>query len=73
MRYIAVTDRLPRADAYCAFCTTKLGSPYIRDTDTRILYCGPNPFCFEAHLHDSLVTMGAHHAHQKAMLLLPKL
>jgi hypothetical protein len=43
-RFILVNDRVPRTDANCALCCAKLGRGYVRDPQTRLVYC--NPHCF---------------------------
>ena len=46
-RFVLVNNRVPRADAYCALCCEKIESGYVRDPQTRLLYC--NPHCFTGH------------------------
>ena len=43
-KFVLVNDRVPRADAYCALCCAKLERGYVRDPQTRLVYC--NPHCF---------------------------
>jgi hypothetical protein len=43
-RFVLVNDRVPRTDANCALCCAKLERGYVRDPQTRLVYC--NPHCF---------------------------
>jgi hypothetical protein len=47
MRFVLVNERSPRADAYCAVCCTRIDRGYVRDAQTRLLYC--NELCFADH------------------------
>ena len=44
-RFILVNDRLPRTDKRCAMCGGILEKGYIRDSQTRLIYCETR--CFE--------------------------
>jgi hypothetical protein len=44
-RFILVNDRLPRTDERCAMCGGILEKGYIRDSQTRLIYCETR--CFE--------------------------
>ena len=44
-RFILVNDRLPRTDERCAMCGGILEKGYIRDSQTRLIYCDTR--CFE--------------------------
>jgi len=46
-RFVLVNDRIPRADAYCAFCCQKIEKGYVRESQARVLYCDPQ--CFAEH------------------------
>ena len=39
MRFVLVNERSPRADASCAVCRTRIDRGYVRDAQTRLLYC----------------------------------
>jgi hypothetical protein len=39
MRFVLVNHRHPREDACCALCTEKIGDTYVREIQTRLLYC----------------------------------
>ena len=46
-RFVLVNDRLPRNDANCALCSTKIESGYVREPQTNLVYCDPQ--CFAGH------------------------
>lgn len=46
-RFVLVNDRVPRTDAKCALCRAKIETGYVRDPQTRLVYC--NPHCFTGH------------------------
>jgi hypothetical protein len=46
-RFILVNERVPRTDANCALCCAKLERGYVRNPQTRLVYC--NPHCFTGH------------------------
>jgi hypothetical protein len=46
-RFVLVNDRVPRADAHCALCCRKIEKGYVRETQTRLLYCDTQ--CFTGH------------------------
>jgi hypothetical protein len=45
--FVLVNDRIPRADACCAFCCQKIDKGYVREPQARVLYCDPQ--CFAEH------------------------
>jgi hypothetical protein len=47
MRFVLVNQRSPRTDASCATCCTRIGRGYVRDPQTRLLYCDAQ--CFADH------------------------
>ncbi len=47
VRFIAVNDRTPRADGYGALCCEPIKEPYVREIQTRLLYCDHQ--CFRGH------------------------
>ena len=47
MRFVLVNERSPRADAHCAVCCTRIDRGYVRDPQTRLLYCDAQ--CFADH------------------------
>ena len=38
-RFVLVNDRLPRNDAYCTMCCEPIEHGYVREAQTRLLYC----------------------------------
>ena len=47
MRFVLVNERSPRTDASCAVCCTRIDRGYVRDPQTRLLYCDAQ--CFADH------------------------
>jgi hypothetical protein len=47
MRFVLVNERSPRAEASCAVCCTRIDRGYVRDPQTRLLYCDAQ--CFADH------------------------
>lgn len=46
-RFVLVNGRVPRTDATCAACCSKIERGYVRDPQTRLVYCDPH--CFTGH------------------------
>jgi hypothetical protein len=46
-RFILVRDRVPRTDGSCAQCCAKIESGYVREPQTRRVYCSLT--CFAGH------------------------
>jgi hypothetical protein len=46
-RFVLVNDRVPRANADCALCCRKIEKGYVRESQTRLLYCDMP--CFAGH------------------------
>jgi len=47
-RFVLVNDRVPRGDADCALCSSKIEKNYVRELQTRLLYCDTH--CFAGHV-----------------------
>ncbi len=47
LRFVLVNERSPRVDASCATCRTWIDRGYVRDAQTRLLYCDAQ--CFADH------------------------
>ncbi len=45
--FVLVNDRFPRADPDCALCGCKIAKGYVRESQTRLLYCDTQ--CFAGH------------------------
>ena len=39
IRLVLVNDRVPRTDQHCALCDGLLEKGYVRDSQTRLIYC----------------------------------
>lgn len=46
-RFVFVNDRVPRAETHCALCSAKIETGYVRESQTRLLYCDAQ--CFAGH------------------------
>jgi hypothetical protein len=46
-RFVLVRDRVPRTGANCALCCAKIESGYVREPQSRLVYC--NLTCFAGH------------------------
>jgi hypothetical protein len=46
-RFVLVNERIPRSQADCATCRARIERGYVRDPQTRDVYC--NPACFGEH------------------------
>jgi hypothetical protein len=54
-RFVLVNDRVPRADAHCALCCRKIEKGYVRESQTRLLYCDTQ--CFTGHAKMSMLAI----------------
>jgi hypothetical protein len=43
-KFVLVNERVPRMDANCALCCSRIERGYVRDPQTRLLYCDPHCF-----------------------------
>jgi hypothetical protein len=48
-RFVLVNDRVPRTDQHCALCGGIIEKSYIRDSQTRLIYCDTQCFAGWAH------------------------
>jgi hypothetical protein len=46
-RFVLVNERVPRTDANCALCGAKIERTYVRELQTRLVYCDAR--CFAGH------------------------
>jgi hypothetical protein len=44
IRFVLVNNRVPRADQQCALCGGLIEKGYIRDSQTRLIYCDTQCF-----------------------------
>ena len=54
-RFVLVNDRTPRADAFCALCCEPIEQGYVREPQTRLLYCDVQ--CFAGHEKMAMLTI----------------
>jgi ribosomal protein L24E len=47
IRFVLVNDRVPRRDADCALCGSKIEKGYVRESQTHLFYCDTQ--CFAGH------------------------
>ena len=47
-RFVVVNDRIPRTDGHCALCGRIIERGYVRDSQTRLIYCDTQCFPGEA-------------------------
>ncbi len=64
MQYVWVTGRIPKGlPRFCAFCLEPIGETgYLREQDTRILYCGP--VCYSSHVTLTTAYLEAQKTHE---------
>jgi hypothetical protein len=43
-RFVLVNDRVPRNDEHCALCGDTIEKGYVRDSQTRLIYCDTQCF-----------------------------
>ena len=53
-RFILVNDRVPRTDDHCALCGGIVEKGYVRDSQTRLIYCDLQCFAGGSHMTKSL-------------------
>jgi hypothetical protein len=58
MRFVVVTDRTPRTDAYCALCCEKIAESYVREIGTRLIYC--DHLCYGGHVKVAVLALEYH-------------
>jgi hypothetical protein len=44
IRFVVVNERVPRTDEHCALCSTIVEKGYVRDSQTRLIYCDTQCF-----------------------------
>jgi len=50
IRFVVVNNRIPCTDQYCALCRCLLEEGYVRDSQTRLIYC--DAACFAGRTHE---------------------
>jgi hypothetical protein len=58
-RFVLVNDRVPRRDADCALCGSKIEKGYVRESQTHLFYCDTQ--CFAGHAIATKTTRGKCH------------
>jgi hypothetical protein len=54
-RFVLVNDRVPQTDKHCALCGGIIEKGYVRDSQTRVIYCDPQCFAGGSHITKSLI------------------
>jgi hypothetical protein len=54
-RFVLVNDRVPRTDGHCALCGGIVEQGYVRDSQTRLIYCDPQCFAGGSHMTKSRI------------------
>jgi hypothetical protein len=49
-RFVLVNERVPRADQRCALCGGIVEKGYVRDSQTRLIYCDTQCFAGGSHM-----------------------
>jgi hypothetical protein len=44
IRFVIVNERVPRTDEHCALCSRIVEKGYVRDSQTRLIYCDTECF-----------------------------
>ena len=47
-RFVVVNDRIPRTGGHCTLCSRIIERGYVRDSQTRLIYCDTQCFPGEA-------------------------
>ena len=54
-RFVLVNNRVPRTDEHCALCGGIVEKGYVRDSQTRLIYCDPQCFAGGSHMMKSFI------------------
>jgi hypothetical protein len=54
-RFVLVNNRVPRTDEHCALCGEIVEKGYVRDSQTRLIYCDPQCFAGGSHMTKSFI------------------
>ena len=55
-RFVLVNDRVPRTNGHCALCGRIIEKGYVRDSQTRLIYCDTQ--CFPARADMAMPVIG---------------
>jgi hypothetical protein len=50
IRFVLVNNRIPRTDEHCALCGGLIEKGYVRDSQTRLIYCDTQCFAGWTHI-----------------------
>ena len=53
-RFVLVNNRVPRTDEHCALCGGIVEKSYVRDSQTRLIYCDTRCLAGGSHMTKSL-------------------
>ena len=53
IRFVLVNNRVPRTGQHCALCGGPIETGYVRDSQTRLIYCDTQ--CFAGWAHEAAV------------------
>ena len=54
-RFVLVNNRVPRKGDHCTLCGEIIEKGYVRDSQTRLIYCDPQCFAGGSHMTKSLI------------------
>jgi len=54
-RFVLVNDRVPRTEQHCALCGGIVEKSYVRDSQTRLIYCDTQ--CFAGWGHEAALVV----------------
>jgi hypothetical protein len=55
IRFVVVNNRVPSTDRHCALCGNLIEKGYIRDSQTRLIYCDSE--CLAERVHEAAVVV----------------
>jgi hypothetical protein len=58
IRFVLVNNRVPRTDEHCALCGGLIEKGYVRDSQTRLIYCDAQ--CFAGWAHEAAAVVKNH-------------
>jgi hypothetical protein len=53
MRFIMVNGRIPRPRSLCVMCNLPVGTSYLREVGTHLIYCDRD--CYSAHCENAVL------------------
>jgi len=55
MRFVLVNGRTPCKQSFCVLCGEPIGASYLRETGTRLCYCGHE--CYDGHCKSAVLSL----------------